>query len=236
MTIAPVTRQVVGAAVCAVFALALAAPVGAASSSPKARQALKKPRKSQQKAAKARKGSPAKSATRNGTKNASKSKPTAATASSKGDVAAVLKWLREHIAATAKTGKPSDLPTQMLAGLFQLAIPNIVHGQYALASTGQALRRGGVSQAEATAIAGDMARNFGQMTRIFTDLANTPALKGQIATFFTEVAAVLAKGQAAAEALRAYAIAPNSQPSAAAFGAALDAYRLAIKAMMQSIK
>lgn len=152
------------------------------------------------------------------------------------DVAAVLKWLRKHIADTKKAGKPSDLPTQLLAGLFQLAIPNIVHGQYALAGTGQALRCGGMPKGDVQVVARDMARNFGQLSKIFGQLAATPALKGQIASFFAALAGVSDKGKAAATAMGAYAQDPNKQAGATGFESALESYRGAISGLMGRIK
>ena len=160
----------------------------------------------------------------------------AANATSKRDVAAVLKWLQQHIADAKKAGKPSDLPTQLLGGLFQLAIPNIVHGQYALAGTGQALRHGGMPKADVQVVARDMARNFGQLTKIFAQLAATPALKGQIAGFFAALQGISKKGQSAAVAMGTYAKDPNAQASATAFEQALEAYRASISALMGRIR
>lgn len=152
------------------------------------------------------------------------------------DVDAVISWLRKHIAEAKKTGKPSDLPTQLLAGLFQLSIPNIVHGQYALASTGLALRSGGMPKDQVQVVAKDMAGNFQRLEQIFANLAKTPALRGPIASFFEAIGAVTAKGHAAAIALSGYAQDPNAQAGASSFQQALEAYRASIKALVQRIQ
>jgi len=152
------------------------------------------------------------------------------------DVAAVHKWLREHIAATTKSGKPSDLATAMLGGLVQLAIPNLVHGHYALAGTGQAMRGGRMPEADVVVVASDIARNFEALGRIFAGFAARPALKGQVGRFFSRLQGLTVHGVTAAKALATYAKSPTQQAAATAFENALERYRGAVRSFLGQLK
>ncbi|GEM_PF-2788822 len=171
-----------------------------------------------------------------GSKKAKKSSSKRGAASLGRDAKALQTWLRAEMAAAKKKGKSPDVATQLLAGLFQLGIPNLVHGHYALAGTGYALQSGKMTQANVAAVAGDVGRNLAAIGTIYKALGAKPELKGQIGTVFTQLAKLTVAGTKAAAALKAYAGSPNNQASASAFDRDLEAFRGSIQTVLQQMR
>lgn len=191
---------------------------------------------------KARKSSPSKSSPSKTSRGSARktTKTTKTTKATKGastakpapdSIEAVQAWLRDHLATSARQGKGSDLATALLAGIFQLAMPAVVQGQYALAGTGQALRAGSLPADNAKAVAADVGQSLRTVGGVLSGFAARPQLKGQVADVFTALAALTIDGVAAADALAVYATERSSTARARAFEAALERYRSSTQAL-----
>ncbi len=151
-------------------------------------------------------------------------------------IAHALQWLRSHLAAAGKSGKPSDLATQMLGTLMEVSFVQAVHSHYGLASLGQALRTGGMNKDAVTASARDMVRNHRQLNVRFSEMARQKPLRGQLAKIFAALADLSATATVTAQALVAWAEQPGSRSRAVAFGAALERYRKEVRAFATRMK
>ena len=151
-------------------------------------------------------------------------------------IAHALQWLRDHLAAAGKAGKPSDLATQMLGTLMEVSFVQAVHSHYGLASLGQALRSGAMSKDAVSISARDMVRNQQQLQVRFSELARQKPFRGQLARVFSDLAALSVTAKATAQALVAWSAQPAVRAKAVGFESALERYRSEVKAFASRVK
>jgi hypothetical protein len=147
-----------------------------------------------------------------------------------------LQWLRNHLAAAGKAGKPSDLATQMLATLMEVSFAQAVHSHYGLASLGQALRSGGMNKDTVSISARDMVRNHRQLNVRFSELSRQKPFRGQLGKIFSDLAALSVTATATAKALVAWSGQAENKALAIAFESALERYRNEVRAFATRVK
>jgi hypothetical protein len=111
-----------------------------------------------------------------------------------------------------------------------------LHGHFALAGLGHALRGGGMKPDEVATMAATMAQNYKGLSETFLQLAGQKAFEGELAQLWREVAGLAKKGQTAAEALRQMALNPSESAHLAPFDAALEDYRSSLQALMTALQ
>lgn len=129
-----------------------------------------------------------------------------------------------------------DLASAVLVGMARTSLVATLHGHFALAGLGHALRGGGMKPDEVATMAATMAQNYKGIAETFVHLAAQKAFEGELAQLWREVAAIAQKGQAAAEALQQVALHPSDAAYLAPFDAALEAYRAALQALMTALQ
>ncbi len=154
-----------------------------------------------------------------------------------GDAAlsALVQALRRSLDASRKAGQEPDLTTALLSGIAEVSLITVIHGHYALAGVGQALRTGGMPAADVQVVAKDMAHNFEQLGQGYGRLAGQKAFDQGLIDIFKSLQILCGKGSQTAAALAAYAEASSESGRAHAFEAALDDYRGRVKALIASL-
>lgn len=129
-----------------------------------------------------------------------------------------------------------DLASAVLVGMARTSLVATLHGHFALAGLGHALRSGGMKPDEVATMSATMAQNYRGIADTFVQLAGQKAFEGELAQLWREVAGIAQKGQAAAEALQQVALHPSDAAYLAPFDAALEAYRAALQALMTALQ
>ena len=150
-------------------------------------------------------------------------------------LAALLKSLRAALEASRKAAEEPDLTTALLSGIAEVSLISVIHGHYALAGVGQALRSGGMPAADVQVVARDMERNFAQLGQTYGRLGSQKAFDQGLIDIFKSLQILCGKGSQTAAALTAYAEASGEAARARAFEAALDDYRGRVKALIASL-
>jgi len=154
-----------------------------------------------------------------------------------GDAAlsALVRSLRASLDASRKAGQDPDLTTAMLSGIAEVSLISVIHGHYALAGVGQALRTGGMPAADVLVVARDMSHNFDQLGQAYGRLAAQKVFDQGLIDIFKSLQILCGKGGQTAALLAAYAEASSDSSRARAFESALDDYRGRVKALIASL-
>lgn len=129
-----------------------------------------------------------------------------------------------------------DLASAVLIGMARTSLVATVHGHFALAGLGHALRGGAMKPDEVATMASTMAQNYKGLSEAFLQLAGQKAFEGELAQLWREVAGLAKKGQTAAEALRQVALNPGESAHLGPFDAALENYRSSLQALMTALQ
>lgn len=129
-----------------------------------------------------------------------------------------------------------DLASAVLIGMARTSLVATVHGHFALAGLGHALRGGAMKPDEVATMAATMAQNYKGLSETFLQLAGQKAFEGELAQLWREVAGLAKKGQTAAEALRQVALNPGENAHLGPFDAALEDYRSSLQALMTALQ
>lgn len=155
----------------------------------------------------------------------------------KGDAAlsALVAALRASLEQSRKAGADPDLTTALLSGIAEVSLISVIHGHYALAGVGQALRTGGMPAADVLVVARDMGRNFEQLSQSYGRLAGQKAFDQGLIDIFKSLQILCGRGSQTAAMLASYAEAASEPSRAHAFENALDDYRGRVKALIASL-
>lgn len=150
-------------------------------------------------------------------------------------LATLLTALRAALDASRKAGEDPDQAMLLLAGLVETSLVSVIHGHYALAGIGQAMRTGGMPPSEVQVVARDMERNFKTLAESYGRFAGQKALPVQIVDIFRSLQIVCSRAELTAGALAGWADASAEAARARAFEAALDDYRGRVRALMAGL-
>jgi hypothetical protein len=153
-------------------------------------------------------------------------------------LARLLASLDKALSAKPDPADPAapDLASAVLIGMARTSLVATLHGHFALAGLGHALRGGGMKPDEVATMAATMAQNYKGLSETFLQLAGQKAFEGELAQLWREVAGLAKKGQTAAEALRQVALNPSESAHLAPFDAALEDYRSSLQALMTALQ
>lgn len=158
-------------------------------------------------------------------------------------LARLLASLDKALAAKPDPARPdpaqptaADLASAVLVGMARTSLVATLHGHFALAGLGHALRGGGMKPDEVATMAATMAQNYRGLSEAFLQLAGQKAFEGELAQLWREVAGLAKKGQTAAEALRQVALHPSESAHLAPFDVALEDYRSSLQALMTALQ
>lgn len=144
--------------------------------------------------------------------------------------------LRVALKTSAVAKEEPDLASSLLDAIAQTSMANVIHGHYALAGCGQALRSGGLGADDARAYAKDMAQNWQQLSQMYGRLAGLKAFDPELRNIFQSLALMSEKAAQTAGLLASWADLPGDNGRAAAFEAALEDYRGRVKAFVAFVQ
>lgn len=140
--------------------------------------------------------------------------------------------LRRAMMASQKAKEDPDLTVHLLNALAEASLTGVIHGHYALAGCGQALRTGGLGPDEAKAYGKDMTQNWQALSQDYALLAKNKAFEQELRNIFETLAQLTAKGAQAATHLASWAELPSDNGRARLFEAAVEEYRTRVKALV----
>ena len=144
--------------------------------------------------------------------------------------------LRVALKASQAAKQEPDLATLLLDAVAETSISNVIHGHYALAACGQALRSGGLGADDTRAYARDMAQNWQQLSQMYGRLAGVKVFDPELRNIFQSLALMTEKAAQAAGLLANWADLTGDNGRAAAFEAALEDYRGRVKAFVAFVQ
>ena len=142
--------------------------------------------------------------------------------------------LRAGIKASAKDD--ADLASLLLDAVAETSLATVIHGHYALAGCGQALRSGGMGADDTRAYAKDMAQNWQALSQMYNRLAGHKAFDPELRNIFQSLALMTEKAAQTAGLLANWAEQTSDNGRAAAFEAALEDYRGRVKAFVATVQ
>ena len=144
--------------------------------------------------------------------------------------------LQKAAKASAAAKEDPDLVTLLLNALAETAMSGVIHGHYALAGCGQALRTGGMGADDTRAYARDMAQNWQQLSGVYGKLAGHKAFDPELRNIFQALALLTEKAGQTAGLLANWAEVASDNGRAVAFDAALEDYRGRVKAFVAFVQ
>jgi hypothetical protein len=151
-------------------------------------------------------------------------------------VARLLASVRKALAAAAKPDEPAPLADAMVGAILNVSVVNVLHGHFALAGVGQALRAGGMSGEVAQEFARNMRDGWRALANDFQRLADQKAFDAELRDLFRTLATLAQRGEGAAGKLAEWAAQSADTGRAAAFEAALEDYRGRAAALLGALK
>lgn len=151
-------------------------------------------------------------------------------------VARLLASVRKALAAAAKPNEPAPLADAMVGAILNVSVVNVLHGHFALAGVGQALRAGGMSGEVAQEFGRNMRDGWRALANDFQRLADQRAFDAELRDLFRTLANLAQRGEGAAGKLTEWAAQSADTGRAAAFEAALEDYRGRAAALLGSLK
>lgn len=144
--------------------------------------------------------------------------------------------LRLALAASRKANEDPDLASVLLGAIAQTSVSGVIHGHYALAGCGQALRGALLGADDVRAYARDMAQNWRQLSEVYSDLARQKAFDGELRTIFQALSLLSEKAGQTAALLGQWADLTSDEARAQRFEAALEDYRGRVKAFVSTLQ
>ena len=144
--------------------------------------------------------------------------------------------LRQAAKASAAAKEEPDLVSLLLGTVAETAVSGVIHGHYALAGCGQALRSGGMGADDTRAYARDMAQNWQQTSQLYGRLAAHKAFDPELRNIFQSLALINEKASQTAGLLAHWAELTSDNGRAATFEAALEDYRGQVKAFVAFVQ
>lgn len=148
----------------------------------------------------------------------------------------ILASVRKAVAESRKAGTVQDLGGAMLTSIANLSLVNALHGHFALAGVGHALRSGGMPAKEVLEFAKNMQANFHFVSQDYDQLANQTGFDQDLRGVFRQLQILATRADQAAAALVTYAEAPTETSRAHAFEAALEDYRSRVQSFYAALK
>lgn len=150
--------------------------------------------------------------------------------------AQILASVRKAVADARKAGEKQDLGGAMLTTIANLSLVNALHGHFALAGVGQALRSGGIPAKEALEFANNMQQNFKFVAEDYDDMAGQKGFDADLRAVFRTLQILAGRAEHAAAALANYAAGSTDTARAHLFEAALEDYRSRVQAFYAGLK
>jgi hypothetical protein len=150
-----------------------------------------------------------------------------------------LAWLasvRKAVTAARKAGDTQDLGGAMLTSIANLSLVNALHGHFAMAGVGHALRSGGMPAKEVLEFAKNMQSNFHFISQDYDQLAAQKGFDDDLRGVFRSLQILATRAEQAAAALVSYAEAPTETSRAHVFEAALEDYRSRVQGFYAALK
>lgn len=138
-------------------------------------------------------------------------------------------------ALSRKANEDPDLTAKFLDAIARTSLVTAIHGHYAFAGLGQAMRTGGMPAADVRAYAADMRQNYRGMAETYADLAKVKAFDQALKDIFASLQLLCEYADKAAAALVNWADKADDAPRAAAFEASLEAYRGRVKSLVLTV-
>ncbi len=147
-------------------------------------------------------------------------------------LAQLLAALDKALAAPAPTDdKQPDPAGALLETLARSSVVSVLHGHFALAGLGQALRMGAMPANEVGTMAKTLTANYESLGLAFGNLSNHKQFAGELADIFRSVQVLCQYAKTVSAALAGYAAMPNESGQAKAFEEALETYRSRLAAL-----
>lgn len=150
--------------------------------------------------------------------------------------------LARLVAATQKALKAApqpggpDLAMAVLVSLARSSMVSALHGHFALAGLGQAVRTGGMAASDVAVMARTMAQNYAGLAEAFGALAGQKSFEPELANLFASLQILAQRAQVASDALSQYATLPNEASKIKAFEDALEDYRSRVQALFAQLE
>ncbi len=144
--------------------------------------------------------------------------------------------LRQAIQTSQAAKQEPDLVAQLLDAVAETSMSGVIHGHYALAGCGQALRTGGLAADDTRAYAKDMAQNWTQLSQVYGGLAGHKAFDPELRNIFQALALMSEKAAQTSGLLARWAEVADDNSRATAFEAALEDYRGRVKAFVAFVQ
>ncbi len=138
-------------------------------------------------------------------------------------------------ALSRKANEDPDLTAKFLDAIARTSLVTAIHGHYAFAGLGQAMRTGGMPAADVRAYASDMQQNYRGMAESYADLAKVKAFDQTLKDIFASLQLLCEYADKAAAGLVNWSDKADDPPRAAAFEAALEAYRGRVKSLVLTV-
>ncbi len=144
--------------------------------------------------------------------------------------------LRQAIKVSQAAKEEPDLVTLLLDAVAETSMSGVIHGHYALAGCGQALRSGGLGADDVRAYARDMAQNWQQLSQLYGKLGGQRAFDPELRSIFQSLALMTEKAGQTAGLLAHWADLASDNGRATAFEGALEDYRGRVKAFVAFVQ
>lgn len=139
-------------------------------------------------------------------------------------------------AGPPKDAQSPDPGGSLLQALARSSVIAVLHGHFAIASSGHALRTGGIPATEVAVTAKTMATNYESLGQVYTEVAGHKQFAGDLADIFRVVAVLCGYAKTASDALGHFAAAPNDLSRAKAFEDAVENYRTRLAAFFAHLE
>lgn len=148
----------------------------------------------------------------------------------------LVEGLRQAIKTSQAAKEDPDLVTLLLDAVAETSMSGVIHGHYALAGCGQAMRSGGLGADDTRAYARDMAQNWQQLSLMYAKLAGHKAFDPELRNIFGALALLTEKAGQTAGLLAHWADLTSDNGRATAFEASLEDYRGRVKAFVAFVQ
>ncbi|MSQ82691.1 MAG: hypothetical protein EXR77_07205 [Myxococcales bacterium] len=139
-------------------------------------------------------------------------------------------------AGPPKDAQSPDPGGSLLQALARSSVIAVLHGHFAIASSGHALRTGGIPATEVAVTAKTMATNYEALGQVYTEVAGHKQFAGDLADIFRVVALLCGYAKTASDALGHFAAAPNDLSRAKTFEDAVENYRTRLAAFFAHLE
>jgi len=135
-----------------------------------------------------------------------------------------------------KDGGGPDAADALLDGIARSSIVALIHGHFAYAGLGQAMKTGAIPAAQVATMARTLAGNYNALASTFGALARQKAFAGGLDDIFRAVQALASQAETAGKALGAWAAQPDDAARAQAYDDAVETYRQRLEALFAHLE